>query len=283
MRLTKAVITAAAKHQSTLPLQVLIDRDGVQKTALQILIEDVLCAGIQDIGVVIRAEDEAVYTAAAGEHARRLHFVSQPSPRGYGHAIFCARSFVGKEPFLHLVGDHLSVSRLSDKSCAQQLVEVAEREDAAVSAVQATRETLLPNFGAVGGKRVAGQPGLYVIDNVLEKPTPTEAEQVLTVPGLRAGHFLCFFGMHVLTPAAMTLLETHLANSASPSATPAPVQLSDSLAELARRERYLAYEIQGQRYDLGVKYGLLNAQLALALSGNERADVLAQMIELIAK
>ena len=75
-----------------------------------------------------------------------------------------------------------------------------------MSAVQATRESLLPYYGTVGGRRVPGRQDLYEIEDVIEKPTPTEAEQRLIVPGLRAGHYLCFFGMHVLTPAVMEIL-----------------------------------------------------------------------------
>ena len=104
--------------------------------------------------------------------------------------------------FCCLVGDHLYVSR-AEKNCAQQLVEAARAESCAVSAVQATHESKLPFYGAVGGRLVPGRQRLYQIESVLEKPTPTEAEQKLIVPGLRAGRYLCFFGMHVLTPAVM--------------------------------------------------------------------------------
>ena len=210
MKITKAVITAAGRRQRTLPLQTLIDRDWVEKSVLHILVEEVLRAGIEEICVVVHPGDEAAYAAVAGEHAGRLHFVPQPEPLGYGHAVYCAHEFAGGEPFLHLVGDHLYVSR-SQESCAQQLVEVAEAEACAVSAVQATRESLLPYYGAVGGQTGAGRADLYQVETVIEKPTPTEAEQRLIVPGLRAGHYLCFFGMHVLTPAVMDILGKQLA------------------------------------------------------------------------
>ena len=142
--------------------------------------------------------------------AARLTFIPQQEPRGYGHAIYCARDFVGDQPFLHMVGDHLWVSRTA-QGCAEQLLEVAMAEACAVSAVQASRETLLPYFGAVGGRRVQGRQDLYTVEDVIEKPTPTEAEQRLLVPGLRAGHYLCFFGMHVLGPALMAILARHVA------------------------------------------------------------------------
>lgn len=277
MKITRAVITAAGPNQRTLPLQTLIDRDGVAKTVLRIIVEEVLSAGIEEICVVVCPGDEAAYAAAVGEHAGRLTFVQQTGPVGYAHAISCARDFVGRQPFLHLVGDHLYVSR-GARSCAQQLVEVAQAEACAVSAVQASRESLLPYYGVVGGRRVPGRPDLYIIEDVIEKPTPTEAEQRLLVPGLRAGHYLCFFGMHVLTPVVMDLVAARIAATGDGSGA----TFSQSLAELAQRERYLALERPWWRYDVGVKYGLLTAQLALALSGRERDEVLARLLELLA-
>ncbi len=276
MQIKKAVITAAGPNQRTLPLQTLVDRDGGTKAALQIIIEEVLDAGIDDVCVVVCPGDQAAYATAAGQYGRRLEFVEQPEPLGYGHAVWCARGFAGDEPFLLLVGDHLYLSG-SEKRCAQQLVEVATNQKCAVSAVQATHESKLPYYGAVGGQLVPGANGLYVVSYVIEKPTPTEAEQRLIVPGLRAGYYLCFFGMHVLTPTVMKLLDEQV----SSRSTADHVQLSTALAQLAARERYLAYEVQGRRYDIGVKYGLLTAQLALALAGKDRDEVLAGLVELL--
>ena len=124
----------------------------------------------------------------------------------------------------------------------------------------------------------AGRKGLFEISQVLEKPTPTEAEQNLIVPGLRAGHYLCFFGMHALTPAVMDWLAEEVA-----AANGKTVSLTKALAKLAERERYLASELSGRRYDVGVKYGLLTAQLALALAGQDRDEVLSGLVELLAR
>lgn len=283
MKITKAVITAAARKQRALPLQTLIDRDGAEKSVLSIMVEEALRAGMDEICVVVCPGDEASYAQAAGEHAGRLKFVPQEKPLGYGHAVYCARDFVGSRPFLHLVGDHLWISQRPN-GCADQLVEVAQAESCSISAVQASRESLLPYYGTVGGRREPGRQDLYVIEDVIEKPTATEAEQRLLVPGLRAGHYLCFFGMHVLTPTVMDILARHLADRrASPSAPGGEVTLSPALAELAKRERYLALERAWWRYDVGVKYGLLLAQLALALNGKDRSEVLMQLLELLAQ
>ncbi len=277
MKITKAVITSAGRGQRGLPLQVLVDQDGVQKSALRIILEEVAAAGIEAACVVVCPGDQAAYAAAAGPCADMLSFVEQRDPAGYGHALFCAREFVAAAPFLHLVGDHLYVSG-AGKRCAQQLVEAAAAEECSMSAVQPTRENMLPYYGTVGGRRVPNVVHLYEVDTVLEKPTPTEAEQRLIVPGLRAGHYLCFFGMHVLTPVVIEILGDLLKQAAGREA----VALSPALGRLAARERYLAMELRGQRHNMGVKYGLLVAQMALALEGRDRDEVLSQFLELLA-
>jgi UTP--glucose-1-phosphate uridylyltransferase len=175
-----------------------------------------------------------------------------------------------------MVADHLWVSSIAT-GCAAQLTAAAQEADCAVSAVQATREAVLPLYGAIGGRPVEGRTGLYQVDTVREKPTPTQAEQELIVPGLRAGHYLCFFGMHVLTPACMALLKEALDRPGG-----GRVDLSGALARLAQRERYLALDIAGKRYNIGIRYGLFLAQLALIMDGADREDVLAQMVELLA-
>ena len=277
MDIKKAIITAAGQTQRTLPLQSLVDRDGATKTALQIIIEEILQAGVEEICAIVCPGDQAAYTTAAGAHAKRIQFIEQSAPLGYGHAVHCGREFVGKNPFLLLVGDHLYLSG-TQKRCAQQLVEAAAAENCSVSAVQATHESKLPFYGAIGGRLVAGRQGLFEIDEVVEKPTPTEAEQRLIVPGLRAGHYLCFFGMHVLTPIVMEMLAEDVARAGQKGG----VHLSNALAKLATRERYLACELQGRRHDIGAKYGLLTAQLALALDGQDRDEVLTGLVELLA-
>ncbi len=275
MRVRKAVITAAGENQRALPLQTLI-HDGAEKSVLGILIEQALTANVGEICVVVWPGDETRYAQAAGRHAGAVRFVPQQQPRGYGHAIYCAREFVGSEPFLHMVGDHLYIC--ATKPCVRRLVELAETEACSASGVQPTRESLLPRFGAVAGRRMPGQPGVYRVETVIEKPTPTEAEQRLMIPGIRAGYYLCFFGIHVLTPTVMDLLGRALTDESTGSIT-----LSAALAELARQEQYLALEDTGRRYDLGVRYGLLIAQLALVLNGRDRDQVLSDLLALLAE
>ena len=277
MKIKKAIITSAGRDQRSIPLQTFVDRDGRQKTALRILLEEALSGGVDEIVVVISPGDEEPYRLAAGDLAEHLLFVEQNEPRGYGHALACARKVAGNEPFLHLVSDHLPVSA-NETRCAQQLIEVARAENCSVSAVQPTHESMLPSFGAIGGQRVPLRDDLYEVENVLEKPTPTEAEQALMVAGLRAGYYLCFFGMHVLTPSVMDILAEMEAQAVKGE----KLHLSPALARLAAKEKYLALQVKGRRYDLGGKYGLLYAQLALAFDGRERDEVLTHLVELLA-
>lgn len=274
MKVTKAVITAAGKNQRMLPLQNLVDRDGVSKSALRILAEEIAAAGIGEIAVIVCPGDEAAYAAAAGPLARQMRFIPQTDALGYGHAVHCAAEFTGDDPFLLTVGDHLYISR-SGKSCTAQLLETAEAGKCSVSAVQATHESKLPYYGGIGGRRVQGSDRLYEVETVIEKPTPTVAEQKLVVPGLRTGHYLCFFGMHALTPSVMEILGRQMAEGRA--------DLSAALAETARRERYLAHELQGRRHDIDLHYGLLATQLALGLAGKDRDEVLSLLVELLAQ
>jgi UTP--glucose-1-phosphate uridylyltransferase len=276
MKTKKAVVTAAGKKQRNLPLQTLVDSDGIEKSVLEIIIEQTLAAGIEEIGLVINPEDKEKYREVAKDYSSRIIFIPQSEPHGYGHAIYCARDFSENSYILHLVGDHLNVSS-QPETCSEKLVKIAESESCTVSAVQSTSETQLPFYGTVGGKRVPGKKDLYKVDKVIEKPTPTEAEQSLIIPGLRSSHYLCFFGIHVLTPAVFDILGFLLKKSDDIK----NITLSSALNELSKKEQYLAFEYPGMRYDLGSKYGLFTVQIALALNGTDRDFVLTKMLELL--
>jgi len=306
----KAVITAAARGVRLAPaadtvqkgMLPFVDRDGLNKPVLQIIAEEALESGIEEICVVCAPGDEQGYRQRfeqlrenlctawegaewAGQQADRLDdllgrlsFAPQDEPLGYGHAVHCARDFIADEPFLLLLGDHLYVSRDPDRRCARQLLDLATAQEASVSAVQATREHLVGLYGTLTGRRLPEADGVYKIERILEKPSLSQAELELQTPGLRAGHYLCFFGMHVLTPTIFDLLGAELARAGRE-----PVQLTPSLQELARRESYLALEVAGVRYDIGGRFGVLRTQLALALAGDERDEALAAVVATLAE
>jgi UTP--glucose-1-phosphate uridylyltransferase len=310
VQVTKAVITAAGRGARQYPVAdtvqkamlPLVDRDGLTKPVLQIIAEEAIASGIEEICVVCAPGDEGVYRQQFRSYAsllqsarqldgaeeqtrrfvdleQRLRFAVQSEPEGYGHAVWCARSFVGDEPFLLLLSDHVYVSS-ETRRCARQLIDLATAEGCAVSAVQATREHLIHQYGTLSGRRLPEHPEVYVIDEIIEKPNPTLAELRLQVPGLRAGHFLCFFGMHLLTPTVFELLDDLVRRDVRELGS---IQLTTALNALARRERYLALETRGSRFNLGVKFGMIEAQIALALAGADRDRILALLLESIVR
>ncbi|MBM3290385.1 MAG: nucleotidyl transferase, partial [Candidatus Hydrogenedentes bacterium] len=285
MQIRKAVITAAARGARLYPaadtvqkgMLPLVDRDGLTKPVIQIIAEEAIESGIEEIVVVCAPGDDAHYrrhfhslrenlldayrgaewarlqAEKIADLERRIRFAVQDEPLGYGHAVYCARAYVGDGPFLLLLGDHLYVSQIEGKRCVQQLIDLAQREDCAVAAVQATREHLVGRYGTLTGRRQQGLPGVYQIDRIIEKPSLSQAELELHTPGLRIGHYLCFFGMYVLTPALFAVLDEALHATADKH----DVALTPALQELAHRERFLALELKGTRYDIGAKFGLL--------------------------
>jgi UTP--glucose-1-phosphate uridylyltransferase len=307
VEISKAVITAAGRGARQYPasdtvqkaMLPLVDRDGLTKPVLQIIAEEALESGIEEICVVAAPGDEDVYRQQFRNYAanlrstykgadwadtqarrlaeleERLQFAVQPEPEGYGHAVWCARSFVADAPFLLLLGDHLYISS-EERRCARQLIDLALAEGCAVSAVQATREHLIHQYGTLAGRRLPEHPEIYSIDEIVEKPNPTLAELRLQVPGLRAGHYLCFFGMHLLTPSVFDLLDDLVARRVRELGQ---IQLTTALNLLASKEKYLALETRGSRFNLGVKFGVVEAQIALALAGTDRERMLALLLE----
>jgi UTP--glucose-1-phosphate uridylyltransferase len=148
-----------------------------------------------------------------------------------------------------------------------------------VSAVQATPESQLPYFGILGGRRLKGEEQLFSVETVLEKPTPTVAEEFCTVPGMRQGTYLGFFGTHAMTPSIFK----YLRQNELKLAPGAPFGLTEALALLVAHEKYLALEVRGHRIDLEGPFGLLRAQVALALHGSRREEVVRLMLEEVAQ
>ena len=240
MAIRKAVITAAGRGVRLYPVAdtvqrgmlPIIDRDGVAKPIIQIIIEEAVESGVEEICVVCAPGDEERYRKLLGqlrdtlvsgyageawakkqagvldELLRRLSFAVQEEPGGYGHAVRCARDFAGGESFLLMLSDHVYISNVPEKRCARQLIDLAEQEQCAVAAVNPTREHLVRLYGTLGGKRVPDLGGVYEIERILEKPSLSRAELELHTPGLRVGHFLCLFGMHVLPHRIFDFLET---------------------------------------------------------------------------
>ncbi len=314
MEIRKAIITAAGRGARLYPaattvdkgMQPLVDQDGLTKPTLQIIAEEALHSGIEQVAVVCAPGDESAYRErfdalrknlleaypnvawAQDEAARiddlmgRLTFCVQDEPRGYGHAVLAARDFAGDDGFLLLLGDHLYLSHRKGERCAAQLLAAAKREHCSFAGVQATPEHQVGLYGTVRGKRIAGGEGFYAIEHVVEKPSVSLAELELHTPGLRAGHYLCFFGMHVFAPGFYAILEDVVAEDLAGEASETKDrQLTTAIRRSADRGPHMALEIQGRRYDTGAPFGILNTQLALALAGPERDSVLGNLVTLM--
>jgi UTP--glucose-1-phosphate uridylyltransferase len=308
MQVKKAVITAAARGERLYPVAdtvqkamlPIIDIDGINKPIIQIIAEEALMSGIEEICVVCAPGDAERYVESfqvlqstllkAYKHSDwaqkqaaniknlldRLSFVVQKEPLGYGHAVYQAKQFVNNEPFLLLSGDYLYVSDIVGKHCAQQLIELAVKEDCSVSAVNPTIEHLIGKYGTLTGKTILNYKGVYEIEKIIEKPSVSAAELELQTPGLRAGYYLCFFGMHVFKPALFNLLAAYMENLKE------NIQLTPVLQELSDRDKYLAFEMKGTRYDTSKKLGLFEAQIALGQAGIIKEEMLTSIIHIMA-
>ena len=261
-----------------LPLQHVTIGDGSSSRVAALQIEELLQAGIAHVALVTPPQNQRVFQELSAQFGAALVSIEQPGPRGFGDAILRAEAWVAGEPFVVQVCDHVYITHAA-ASCTHQLIEVAEREECAVSAVQANAENQLPYFGVIGGSRIKAATRLYSVETVIEKPTPTVAEERCIIPGLRQGTYLALFGTHALTPQVFDVLREEERRLAPGD----KLGLTESLARLAARGKYLALEVEGQRIDLEGPFGLLRAQLALALYGARREEVLRLLLEEVAR
>jgi UTP--glucose-1-phosphate uridylyltransferase len=308
MQIKKAVITAAARGERLYPVAdtvqkamlPIIDIDGINKPIIQIIAEEALMSGIEEICVICAPGDAERYIESfqvlqstllkayknsdwAQQQAAniknlldRISFVIQKEPLGFGHAVYQAKQFANDEPILLLSGDYLYVSNIKGRHCAQQLIELAIKEDCSVSAVNPTLEHLIGKYGTLTGKTMLNYKGVYEIEKIIEKPSVSLAELELQTPGLRSGYYLCFFGMHVFKPALFGLLEEYMKGMTE------NIQLTPVLQELSNRDKYLAFEMKGNRYDTSKHLGLFEAQIALGQAGVIKDQMLNSIIQIMA-
>jgi UTP--glucose-1-phosphate uridylyltransferase len=198
---------------------------------------------------------------------------------GYGHAVYQAKEFVGDEPFLLLLGDHVYISG-EKRRCAQQVIETYNIANCAVSGVQQTPDDHLHLFGTVAGRPLGSDPPTYEVNAIYEKPSIEYAAEHLQTPGVKRGYYLCFFGMHVFPPSIFDCLEHHITNDIREKGE---IQLTSSQEMLRSQERYVAVETVGERYDMGVPFGYVETQAALALNGVDRTEMLSTLLRIVAK
>jgi UTP--glucose-1-phosphate uridylyltransferase len=268
----------------------IVDRDGIAKPTIQIIIEEALAAGVEEVCLVIQPDQrEAIEAYFRGEVidairrkpelaaqadrvaeiGQRIHFAVQESQEGYGHAVYCGKNFVGDEPFLIFLGDHVYISK-TNTPCARQLVEIYEQVDQSVTSLELCHESELHINGIVRGTQVVNHPDLFHLDFTAEKPDADFARKYLRVEGLPNGMYLCNFGIDLLTPLLFEVLAYNYKHGIR---TQGEIQLRDAMGEVMRQEGMYGYLVQGNRYDIGIPQNFIQTITAFGLHGPYREQV----------
>ena len=177
-----------------------------------------------------------------------IYYIRQKEPKGLGHAVLTAKTFIGDEPFAVLLGDDVITSEVP---CLKQMMDMYEQYESTILGVQTVAEDQVNKYGIVQGAQVADR--MYTVENMVEKPKIGEAPSNVAV-----------LGRYIITPAIFPLLEKQEAGAGG------EIQLTDALCKLAGQEKMYAYDFIGRRYDVGSKIGFLQATVDFAL---DRADL----------
>jgi UTP-glucose-1-phosphate uridylyltransferase/mevalonate kinase len=277
-KVRKAVIPAAGFGTRLFPaskatkkeLFPIVDRDGIAKPVILLLVEEALSAGIEEVIIIVQEHDLEEfrsffevqvrienynklprhfqeYAQRILEVGRRISFSIQTAQEGFGHAVYSAREAVGEEPFLLMLGDHLYRSA-TEMSCAHQLMAAYQQHQTSILGLRCTPETQLANFGTVTG--VWLEPArLLNITEFAEKPTADYARNNLRVEGLSKDEYLTVFGQYILQPRLFEFLEEHIKNNVRERGE---FQLTSALDRLRKEEGFLGLMMEGQRYDIGL-------------------------------
>jgi UTP-glucose-1-phosphate uridylyltransferase/mevalonate kinase len=247
----------------------IVDRDGIAKPAILLIVEEALSAGLDEVVVVVQEQDlhdfESFFKVQVSienynklpkhfqDYARQLldmgqhvRFVVQKAQEGFGHAVYCAREAIGNEPFLLMLGDHLYRSD-SDRSCARQLIDAYNQHGMSVIGLRRTPEDQIASFGTATGVWMKPDSLLNVTE-VYEKPPVEYARINLQVPGLPEGEYLTMFGQYIIKPQLFDYLEEHIANNVRERGE---FQLTSALDRLRKEDGLLGLVIDGQRFDIG--------------------------------
>lgn len=273
MKIKKAVIPAAGLGTRFLPATKAVPKEMlpiVDTPTLQYIIEEAASSGIEDILIITGRGKRAIEDhfdksyeletelARAGkteyleglEHISSLaniHYVRQKQALGLGHAIHCAKSFAGNEPFAVLLGDDIV---RSEKPCLKQMIEVYDNYQAPVLGVQTVKHSDVSKYGVIDGEMLAER--LYKVKSLIEKPKPEEAPSDVAV-----------LGRYIITPEIFEILENTLPGAGG------EIQLTDALFTLSEKQPMYAYDFIGKRYDVGNKLGFLQATVEFALTRND--------------
>lgn len=292
-KVRKAVITAAGFGTRLFPMTSavrkeflpVVDRKGRMLPLILANVEEVAAAGIEEICIIIQEPDRRLFEdffhqnlppahfEKLSAHARqglqaikdlgqRVVLHSQEAQKGLGHAVYKVRDWVGSEPFLLVLGDHLFVPH-GPCGCAKQLVDRFQETDAPLIALQPTPATEIGRFGTVGGTWIDGDDHRDLIEITMfkEKPDQEFAAEYLSVDGLAEGTFLTVFGLYILPQGIFGELEKGVHES---EADGKEVQLTEALERLRRQQRFLGLVIDGEKIDVGLPEGYLAGLMKFA-------------------
>jgi len=277
-KVRKAVIPAAGFGTRLFPaskatkkeLFPIVDRDGIAKPVILLLVEEALAAGIEEVIIIVQETDLEDfrsffqvqvsienfnklpqhfrdYAQRILEIGRRIRFSIQTAQEGFGHAVYSAREAVGDEPFLLMLGDHLYRST-TDVSCSRQLITAYDQHGTSILGLRRTPEDQLENFGTASG--VWLEPNrLLNVSEFAEKPTADYARNNLRVQGLGKNEYLTVFGQYVIRPKLFEFLEEHIKNNVRERGE---FQLTSALDRLRKEDGFLGLIMEGQRYDIGL-------------------------------
>ena len=287
MKVRKAIIPAAGLGTRFLPATKAQPKEMlpiVDKPTLQYIIEEAIESGIEEILIItgrnkssienhfdksieLELELEKSGKTELLEEVRKIsdmvniHYIRQKEPKGLGHAIHCAKSFVGNEPFAVLLGDDIVHN---EKPCLKQMIEIYDEYRTSILGVQEVADEDVNKYGIVDGKQIKDR--IFTVKDLVEKPAIFEAPSNIAI-----------LGRYIISPTIFEILEHTKPGKGG------EIQLTDGLKELAKRETLYAYAFQGRRYDVGDKQGFLEATVEFALSRDDLRDEFLEYLKGIVK
>lgn len=284
-KVRKAVIPAAGLGTRFLPATKAVPKEMipiVDKPTIQYIVEEIAKSGIEDLLIITGRTKRAVedhfdksyelenelYKSGKTETLEMLseiskmvnvQYVRQAEAKGLGNAIYCAKTFVGDEPFAVLLGDDVVENK--EKPCLLQMIEKYNEYGSSILGVQTVPDDDVSKYGIVSGEKIADR--MFRVHDMVEKPKKEEAPTNVAV-----------LGRYIITPEIFT----HIENT-KPGAG-GEIQLTDALCSLAKEQEMYAYDFIGRRYDVGNKQGFLEATVEYALS---RDDIKGEFSEYLKK
>src|SRR5690554_4770817 len=273
MKIRKAIIPAAGLGTRFLPATKAMPKEMlpiVDKPTIQYIVEEAMASGIEDIIIVTgkgkraiedhfdhsfeleqslfdKGKLELLEQVQKSSKLVDIHYIRQKEPRGLGHAVWCARKFIGDEPFAVLLGDDIVQA---EKPCLQQMMELYEHHRNSIIGVQPVPSDEVHRYGIVDAERMDER--LYQIKNLIEKPSKEQAPSNLAI-----------MGRYILTPKIFEILNDQDIGAGG------EIQLTDAISKLTDYESVYAYDFEGTRYDVGEKLGFIKTTIEFALQRKE--------------